>query len=687
MFAGIHAILVAVLAVQLQPRIALLRPYKRLSGYALSFGLTLFIVTWADFLCYALFGWGWSYLLATWALLVGTIAWLAHSDSRSLAEVKPASVGAGLLQTVGSWRQFDRWFLFVAAFVLVRNFSGLDVDENGDIWSNFNFEDSAYHLSVVNSLRAAPRFPPVDLNMPPFPLKYHFMADFLLAHFDRLGLPALTALQPVNFLSALVLVASLWVVFRRWLRLPSRWVALACVVFFYLSTPLLNLIHFLWLKPAYFDAHNLVTGVLLYPYFNFESAMVNMFNPQRGLVFTFPVLLLLIDAALDFAEEGVALEVALANSRARALESAVLVCLLPFAHAAGCVVLGCCLVPLLWKHRQWMAARYQYWAPALVLGILQLAYLLAYGPPQNGSFSGWDAGTRIPLGDFSVAPSWLRRPLFWLFVDGDFLVWGGLFAGLALLPRRWVGGWVSPDLREHVWRWRWYFAVCGFFFLLINYYRYSFDWGDSNKFVLFLNLGLTLVIAQGAARLIGPHLQSLSRSIWWFLFLLALVPRFYVFMSNAVVAPHGAVLLFHHNGQVVSEWLRRSTRPSEVVLTASYGTVHFVTALAGRPVVAGLYGDSNPYRQDERGEQIRRVYEEGDLALAEKLGVRYICISRFERRKYKLHRCWLDAMAQGRAVAVHSGEANDGYSVFVLDAQALRAGSRDDPVSGGRSPR
>jgi hypothetical protein len=258
-----------------------------------------------------------------------------------------------------------------------------------------------------------------------------------------------------------------------------------------------------------------------------------------------------------------------------------------------------------------------------------------------------------------------------MFVDGDFLLWGGLFAASAMLPKRWLASALSPGLRDQLRRWRWYFAVTGFFFVLINYYRYSFDWGDSNKFVLFLNLGLTLVIVWGAAQLAGSRWGFLGRGVWWFLLVASLVPHAYNFVSQVVISPHGAVLLFDKNSCAAAGWLKKSTLPSDVVLTASYGTIHFVTSLGGRPVLAGIYGDSNPYRQDGRKEELRRIYEEGDLLLLARLRPRYVCISRFEREQYKLHPCWSEFIKQEKLVLFHAGEASDFYSAFILDARLL----------------
>lgn len=213
-----------------------------------------------------------------------------------------------------------------------------------------------------------------------------------------------------------------------------------------------------------------------------------------------------------------------------------------------------------------------------------------------------------------------------------------------------------------------------FFFLLINFYRYSFDWGDSNKLVFFLNLGLTLVITLGAAQWSGRRHRYLSHALWGFFFVLAVAPPAYSFYAN-VLKPgqgDGTVLLFEKNGRRAAQWLDSNLEPDDVVLTAAYNTMHFVTPLAGQPTLAGIYGDSNPYRQNERLEEIRRIYEAGDLTLLKKLGIDYVCVSRNERRKYQLHPSWTRFIETGTGLVFSAGEGPEDYhSVYIFDAHRL----------------
>jgi hypothetical protein len=141
-------------------------------------------------------------------------------------------------------------------------------------------------------------------------------------------------------------------------------------------------------------------------------------------------------------------------------------------------------------------------------------------------------------------------------------------------------------------------------------------------------------------------------------------------VASVLAEPYGSVLLLTGDERAAARWLRSSTRPSDVVLTGAYGYIHFVSSLAGRPVLAGLYGDSSPYRQDDRREEIRRIYEEGDLRALRKLGPQFVCISRYERDRYKLHPCWQEFIKKP-GVLVFQATSEDCYAVYILDARRL----------------
>ncbi len=666
MHALIYLVLLGILAGVVQLRSPLFAAFRGLPRYLCALGATLFLANWANFLLFTLVGWGPAYRPLAWGALLLALLYFSNLWKLAVPEgVRQGnSVGRPAPATPGRW---NYCFLFFAAFVTARFYAGLDVDSENNVWSIFNFVDTAFHLSVVNAFLAAPHFPPMDLDMAPYPLKYHFLADFHLAHLARLGFPAISGIWLMNLISSLVMVGTIWATFERWLKLPPRWVMLAGLILLFLNTSLLNVVHFLVLQPRFYDPSNLYYGLLRFPYFNFESSLSNMLEPQRGLLFSLPIVLLILHAAFGEPDEP-GQETA---GRVRTLQAFILICLLPLGHIVAFAIMTPCLLPRLWQHRTWFLGRWWIWLPALLLGVFQLLYLAFYGPPTNASYAAWSATTHLPVQDFAAFPSFTRHVAFWFFANGDFLFWGLLFAGVAMVRSRQRNPATNSSFAvwRLLWAWRWYFAVCGGTFILINFFRYSFDWGDSNKPVFFLNLGLTLVITLGASQWIGRRQRVLSQTLWVFFFLLCVSPPTYAFYLNVLKPGHGAgtVLLFEKNGRAAANWIATTLQPTDFVLTAAYNTIHFVTPLAGRPTLAGIYGDSNPYRQDERQEKIRRIYEKGDVGLLAKLGVRYVCISRNERRKYKLADSWTRRMARGTGIVFQAGEGpDDHHSVYIF---------------------
>ena len=337
---------VAVLAFQLQRRVALLEPFRGLPRYLFSLGLTLFLVNWADFALYALLGWGTPKACCSWLVVLGPIAGFAYADRCRLitgaaAWTGPSDPVRAVLRRWSNLRHWNGWFLFFAAFVLVRSCLSLTVDDAGLVWSNFSYFDTPFHLSVTNAFLQSPRFPPTDLNMAPFPLKYHFLADYHVAHLVRLGLPALQAIWLMNVISNLVMTGAVWGAFERWLGLTARWTMLACLVFLFLNPSLLNLLHYFVYHPPFYHPDRPFYGLMAFQYFNFERLMANFLEPQRALLFTLPIVLLILQALFG-PEEATAENAADPARRARrTLWVFALICLLPFAHiVAFAVMLG-----------------------------------------------------------------------------------------------------------------------------------------------------------------------------------------------------------------------------------------------------------------------------------------------------------------------------------------------------------
>ena len=145
-----------------------------------------------------------------------------------------------------------------------------------------------------------------------------------------------------------------------------------------------------------------------------------------------------------------------------------------------------------------------------------------------------------------------------------------------------------------------------------------------------------------------------------------------------IAAPQGKILLFQAHGMAAARWLKDAAGPNDLVLTAADNTFHYVTALAGVQTLAGLYSGSNPYRQPGRAEQIRRVYEGGELALIDQLGVRFVSLSRAERRRHKIHPVWAELAASGRGVVFRSGRLDEFDAAIIFDVPRMKSGLGGD---------
>jgi len=657
--ASFYLLMLAALAVHASNRIELFARLQGLPRYLAALGFTLFIFAWVDLLLYVLLGWGTPYLCLSIGVpfgAAGFLNWRAARDGqlRNFAREAWANLKA--------FRSWNFPFLFLATLVLSRFFNAME-EIDGNIWCNFNFIDMPFHLSMARAFDVAHHFPPIDLDMAPYPLKYHFLADFFVAHLHQLGMPFLQGMFVMNVISAAAMVGALWAFAECWLTLRPRWILLAGAVFLFLNAGLINFLHYLTLHPGYYRSQAPLDGILLFPFFNFESTLSNLLEPQRGFLFTLPVALAIMHALFGMRSWADRANVTAEERQYGLIWAACLICLLPLSHVVAFMVLTCAALPALWREKKWIAGRWKIWAAPLAIGLLQVYYLKFYGPPVNPAFVTRLTHPLMPDGELSSSASWLRRGAFWFFADGDFLFWGLLFVGIAAIKR--------GALWRFVVQWRWYFVICLLFFGLINFFSFMYCWGDSNKFVLFLNLGLTFAIVYGASQWEGTRAAWRSQILWAFFFLLSVGPAGYEFYRDIYTLPEGKILLFQRNDREAARWLRQDTKPNDVVLTGAFDIYHFVTPLGGRPVMAGLYGYTDMYCQPDRADKIRSIYEDAAFDLVRKMGVRYVCISNNERRDYHLNKRWLTLMNRGKAIAFHAGDPDDEESVFIFDSAAL----------------
>jgi hypothetical protein len=412
---------------------------------------------------------------------------------------------------------------------------------------------------------------------------------------------------------------------------------------------------------------------MLFPYFNFESHLNNLLEPQRGLLFSLPVILAILHICFGAtsASNSVAVDSAkeyIINERRRTLAAFAGICLMPFAHVVAFIMLVPCLLPRLWRERACWIRQPAGLLVFFVIGLAQLYYIKVYGPPLYHNYAAWDATQHMALRDFAFLPPPFPRLAFWIAVNGDFFLWGGLFALLAFATGR-----VAPlvykrlnPLRSFLHLWKVYFIVCIAAFVLINFFRYAPNWGDSNKFTFFLNLGLSLFVALGVA-----NTGSVSRPLFYFFLSITLFAPMWDFYAKIIRENARTHLLFHPHTRVAARWLDANLTRDARLVTAESTDTHFVTALTGRAVLAGIYSNTNPYVSQSLRASIRSIYEDANLNLLNDLNVDYIFISSHERSRYRLHSFWRQRIEDNKSLSFSIGRPDDHNSIFIMDVTKL----------------
>ena len=566
-------------------------------------------------------------------------------------------------------RVLDRPFWLAAApptlFLTLIFADCIGFNAGGDIVFRGNSRDFAYHLGTISAFIEQSGFPPENPQAAGHKLSYHFMADFFSAILLRGGFSPFYCLKLPMVLLAFSLGTLGCHFFHALLRSRVATFAAGCL-FFLGHVGLVNCVFGLAGFPS--GGTPLVPGSwasvvdhVTYPYYNFLNVVIDYFQPQFPFLFAFPLAALLLLVFLrTLAGED--------SGRAPVLFAMVLTGLLPLFHMHSFLVLApvaalAALRPLLPPRFTVPAAPPPAgWTWTLVIGALttvaaglQLAFILSQ--PKVPGFSGFDVAAH--LGDLPEIPALLgfKRPLFWLRAAGATLVPGliGLGIGLAGLRRR------PPAARRLDLALLPLLLVGAGYFVLINFYRFTPNWGDSNKFFLYLNLLLCLyagrfvaLLWQGSrgGRLVAAGLLGFC----------ALVPTTIEWISRY---QRDTERLFSGGDQLVADWIRLNTPKDAIFLTAN-SFVHPVTALAGRRVVNGSYTRETGYADERLEALVARAYRQADPALIEQVPVSYVFAGPEEDTLYYINRAnW------GRRHTLLFDQICQGYRYSIYEVRHL----------------
>ncbi len=645
------------------------RPWTRL---AFAWGAGQVLVTWAFYL----FSWAFGFRVVTVILVLAALSVASLIDAIRNGRALWDGVGRG------SWRLSPAQIFAVSLMGAAIGLSAWRTGR-GDFCVAGANEDFSFHLAMVSAFLEQPFFPP---NHPQFAgalLRYHFMTNFHAAIPARLGVDPIDAVQWMQVINALALGVLAGALFDT--LAGSRSAAFFGIVFLLISrTTIWNLVLYHLGFPiddlvpgsVAFGSHEYLHRVFLHNYFNFDDALSNLFHPQRPMLFGAGFgmgLLLLIRRA--WIEDELRLR--------RWAVLSLLIGLLPLFHLHTFLVVGTLHAILVLACRREELSRRIAVLAAMLPAVFQLFFL--FSVPRPDFFSGFDVAQVGGLHQVMIDDSeFWTRVFFWLRVGGIALWLGGAYAAAVVLRRR-------------LWRpasWKTLDRAQGFLlgllvvgtvaFLGINFYRATPNWGDSNKFYFYFTIPMTVF----TGRVLGR---------WWrrgipgravvagILLVFSLIP----YSVDACVSYRAAVvrlfrldrsapgqrILFHAPEFVMADWIRASTPPTAVFLTAATQE-HFLPALTGRRVRCGAYVRQNGLANLDTIRDIQEIYRDPSFERLRRHPVDYILVSPREEAAVEVDRKALSRFPEAFRV-----EASEGtYVLYRTDLFGFEADPEARPL-------
>jgi NPCBM/NEW2 domain len=568
-------------------------------------------------------------------------------------------------------RRFWRTYFIFPVVVTALFIFGVWISREGDILYQGNFTDLAFHMSTTSAFLEQSAFPPLNPQFAPAKLSYHFMADFFAAILCRGGFSLFYGMKAPMVLFAFSLSALTCHFFHVILK-RSQAAVYACILFLFGHVGFFNLVyglagHPVGNGPLSLGSWSQVEDHLIYPYFNFLNVVIDFFEPQPPFLYGFPLALLaLLILFRKYSRPA-------PTDRGTYFVIA-LVALLPLFHMHSFLVLAPLLALFLlsegWLGPIFATARDPGAYPAapdpdfcgrvsvkvvavMLAGlavVLQFAFILSQRKAPG--FSAFDVGDR--LGALPEIPTFLhaQRLWFWIRAAGMPFVLGltGFFLAPTFQVRR-----QDADRRVNLALLA-LFAITSGYFVLINFYRFTPNWGDSNKFFLYWDLLLCLYAGRLLARLAAAS-RPLKAAAWVLLLLGAIIPTA---LELSMRWQRGPSTLFTACDRATADWIRQHTPPDAVFLTANTYT-HYVPALAGRRVVNGSYTRETGFADDAIEALVSRAYREANPAVISTVPVNYLVVGPDEMGRYHVSRA---AMARRQKLIYEENCRGLRYAVY-----------------------
>ena len=626
-------------------------PEKISSGIILG----IFVHTWLAFLLSFIFGFGHNAIICGTVLIIIMSIWVIVSQIRKQSFVFDFS----------NWKINACQIILLIAIVPFFILAPWETDQ-GDILFLGNYSDLSFHISIISAFVHQPKFLPDYPQVAGVGMCYHFMIDFHTAILVKAGMRLFPAVKLCQTLMAISLSLLLGGFFSR-LAGRKKAALIAAILFIFASNGFLNVI-------AAFNGISIGNSILdilkggiywrelkeviLFPFFNFLQPIINFLHPQRPFLF-----------ALSFALIVYRLfEVAVEEKNRRLnlfLFSAAMIGLTPLFHIHTFLILGMTLIIVtlfLIKDRKLVIRCYL----LLVIAIPQILFFIAQN--RISGYSGWDVHQNTVLREVPVLGSAiLTRLMFWVRVCGFQFLLGyiGFFTFIGDIKS-------SKEQKDKLLLF--FFIATIPFFLLINFYRLTPNWGDSNKFFLYQLLFLSIFAARFLVKFwaksawlsIGIIILVIVASIgpssinYWGIF----YPRIKSMISGQ--EEPGAQMLYPKGDLICAEWIKKHTAPEAIFLTSD-DIVHFVPSLAGRRVVDGAYTEPTGLAKPGIKWDVRRIYSNADKNLLKKYQVDYLVVSPRERRKYGINENVFNGFEKVFNEDLRGGE----YTIYKIDAGDL----------------
>jgi hypothetical protein len=558
---------------------------------------------------------------------------------------------------------------FVLLFVLPFFLFGFWQTEAGDIMYRGNYTDLSYHMAIISSFLEQPDFPPQNPQFAGAKMSYHFLVNFHSAILTLGGFSLFLSVLIPQILYSFALATMIYWFYKVMLR--SEWCTFFSVCLFVMGhIAFFNLCFALFGYPE--DCPKIDVGSwqsvrehLLFPFFNFLNPIINYFHPQRPFLLGFPLaIVVLLGIYRTFVEQE--------PDYRRLLCLSFLVGLLPLFHVHTFLFL-LALILLASLCRKGDLKRT--FLALLPLGLAAGQIWFIFSQPKAPGFSGWDVH-RLEGGltELNVLGSaLLSRLVFWLRAAGFPLILGAAGFGLYFKGHREFSLETENGRKNRILVV--FFAVPSAFFLLINFYRFSPNWGDSNKFFLYFALVLALFSGHllGSWFIRGPFAKGTAILT---VVVAAILPSS---LEAYGVFTRSGTVLFTACDRNVAQWIRMNT-PRDAVFLTSDDVIHYVTALGGRKVVNGAYTWNTGFSQPKTQSDVRRMYATGDVELMEDYGVSHLLVGPHEMRKYVM-----DHQALERFEMIYGQECRGmRYRIYDIQAGTASYAARESILHGGR---